>query len=877
MKKNYVGISIFILFLLIFSGSCSTTATSSSKQVTLKIDGLTDIVKIYQDKYGIYHIYAKNDDDLIFAQGYIEAKSRLFYMDMLRNVGKGNLGSMIGNIIPEIREVDRFMRELLYGLDGKSSLEKTLEKTPAPVKKELEQFAKGVNSFINQVRAGYESLPKMYSYYALGKDFLTDWSPEDTLAIGRLAQFALCGLRNPIWKINRALWEDVLPEDIKKDWIVTKVPTTTSIIFGKQSFSSKSSFSYSAIPFSSQELDTFKSNIQQIFDVLTLTKNVGSNNWVISGSISKSGNTILANDPHLPLLSPPIWQGFHLDSKKYGNGKIKMTGYVLSGIPALMIGFNEHLGWGVTMAGYDVSDVFLQKVYEKNGKYYAEKPGDDVEIKVAYTKYKVRVDDNTWENRVLPVYYIPNDSVLIMWKGKVDNPLYTPPTTGAVISFRWPGMDASREMETYYHLITASSVEDFNYAMSFFEVGAQNFVMANTNGDIAYNSHSMVPLRSSGARPWRLMNGYEDEGKWLGYLSDKIMEKAILVNPDRGYISTANNDIFGILEKEEPVSTFDPYFYTSKWPGFRAERIDNLLNEGKNEDKLDVEYIEKMHGDSLTLFGKFFAPFLVTAATARPDLVTQWKLEKAVNYIKNWSYHTYSGLSHGNTQYTKEQIPDSIATSLFEEWMRKLKEEIYSDECEYYKVPMPEVGLPCTAIKSMYHILNDSKQDVYSYSVTVGGSVLFDDILTPQVETKNYIILKSFKDAVEHMLKLQKTDNIDELRWGKVHKFLLIAPAYLDSRGPYPVDGDEFTVNPASPIGEGTYISSNGASVRLIVEFDKNGVVSAEGSLPGAADEDWHNGSDQFNRWWEVKYYPLLNDEDEIKKGMLKEIILDKK
>ncbi len=853
--KKIIVLFIMLSFFLI---ACSSNGTSGK---TVNIKGLNGKVKVYTDNWGIYHIYADNDYDLFFVQGYLEAKSRLFFMDFIRHLSDGSLGEILGDVVPLVKDLDRFMLETIYGPDGKSSFEKTYEKSSPEVKKELEAFSAGINAFINEVKNGKMPLPDGYKLYDLKANFIRYWTPYDTFAIGRFAQLALSSIRTITWKISRALWEDKLPENIKEDWIRWKVPTRTSILFGKQSFSPSAKY-YNKI--NDGDLLKFYSAFKAILDFMGIGEFYGSNNWVWSGNITKNGDVILANDPHLPLLTPPVWQGFYLDSKSHGNGKFRMMGYVLSGIPGIMIGFNENLAWGVTMTGYDVADVYQQQIYKGKDGYYVKKINGDIKLKSVTVPYKVRVDSNKWVERGMQIFYIPDDSVLIMWDDLATDPFAKPPTDGTAISFRWPGYDASFEMEAYYRLFTASTVNDFVNALNYFGVGAQNFIMGNRFGDIAYYPHALIPIRSPGSRPWRLMDGYDNEGEWIGYLPNSKIPK--LVDPKRGYISTANNDIFGVLHGksfEPPYLINGSYYYFSKWPGYRAERIDDLINIGKRKNELDVKYSMKMQQDVYSLLATQFVPDILEAADSHPDLLQEWESETGVNYeeavnlLRNWSYHIYSGVSYDGKKYNNQMRLDSAATSIFEAWFKFMKQVVYADEAKKYGVPLPETGLPCTYIKSLYYIMKFKKD-----------SPLFDNVFTPQVETRDYDILLALKDAVDKMLSLQKVKTINELRWGNVHKLTMFSADLPLTRMGIPTDGDDFTVDPGGQLSAdnvNNYLHLDGASVRMIVEFNSKGFVQAFGVLPGSSLENWRKGFDQLPMWLTGQYHPLIFNESKLK------------
>ena len=196
------------------------------------------------------------------------------------------------------------------------------------------------------------------------------------------------------------------------------------------------------------------------------------------------------------------------------------------------------------------------------------------------------------------------------------------------------------------------------------------------------------------------------------------------------------------------------------------------------------------------------------------------------------------------------------------------------DEVEYYGVPFPDADFPARQVLIILHILEDPPSTITSYNPAYGDSDLFDDVRTPQRETRDYMILKALKLAIDDAKNSFSTDRMESWNWSKIHRLLMINPLIPGSRGMYPTDGGEYTVNLASTtagfLNQPVFIQVAGPSMRMVVEMDKNN-VHAEASLPGANNADYRSDPDLFNYWWEYRYFtlPLNKPEDKYLKFVL--------
>ena len=848
MKKSLAILFFIGLFLIL--NSCGSTL--KEKQETIKIADLKSPIKIYEDNLGIYHIYGQDDGDVALAQGFIQAKTRLFFMEFIRRLSKGDLAYFFGDSIKEIKEVDIFAKTVQFNLKG-GMIYDTLSENLTPAMAYLsDEFCKGVNAYIKGIKEGKYPLPEEFKYYDIPPEGLENWDRTDIAAIGRLLQYFLSAALG-MGEVDINIWENKLPQNLIGDWIRFKPATPTTTMYGDVTTTENIPYHPQSItPIQSQLLTQLDTIIHTLKTMVGGSYRYGSNNWVISGKITKDGRTLLANDPHLPLFTPPIWEIFHLHS-----GGEDATGFAGPGLPGLLIGVTDHIAWGETVAGYDVADYYFEKISCEASSCFAMKGNQKVPVKMAVVPHKVRVDSGKWVDKPIIIYYIPGEEVILQWDQNGVETLFPSATTQYAIGFKWTGQNITNEFEAFSRYLKAKNVEEFSQAVTYFEIGAQNQVVIDREGNIGYFPHAMIPVRSSGSRPWKVMDGFNNEGKWIGYLPES--EIPYLVNPSRGFINTSNNDILGVLQNNDPA-TQQPYYYSTLDIGFRAKRVEELIMEGKEKNELDLNYMKKIQRDVKSLLAERTVKFIIQAAKNRPDLVSQWGLSAAIEKLKKWDFFLYSGIDHGSIKYDEKGKEDSVAASIFSIWWREFVTIVLGDEVEYYGVPFPDADFPARQALIILHILEDPPSTLTSYNPTYGDSDLFDDVRTPQRETRDYMILKALKLAIDDATNSFSTDRMESWNWGKIHRLIMINPFIPGSRGMYPTDGGEYTVNLASTtagfLNQPVFIQVAGPSMRMVVEMDKNG-VHAEASLPGANNADYRSGPDLFNYWWEYRYFTL--------------------
>src|SRR5262245_23490126 len=300
----------------------------------IKLAGLKEPVEILRDRWGVPHIYAKNADDLFFAQGFIAAQDRLFQFDMWRRIAVGELAEILG---PDAVEADTFARLLRYRGDMDAEW-----KSYSPDTKQIATaFTNGINAHIKQCG---KNLP--IEFEILGFE-PKPWRPEDIL--GRMSGIIMS--RNFNDEVVRARLIDKL--GLEK--VRMLMPTDTHRDFA---------------PAKELDLAGIDSRILKSYQTATKALNftpskTESNNWAVSGALSASGKPMLAADPHRAITLPSLRYLVHLNAPGWN-----VIGAGEPALPGVALGHNERIAWGITIVGTDQADIYVEETNPKNPNEY---------------------------------------------------------------------------------------------------------------------------------------------------------------------------------------------------------------------------------------------------------------------------------------------------------------------------------------------------------------------------------------------------------------------------------------------------------------------------------------------------------------------------
>lgn len=750
-KLKKILIVFLILLLSAFLGLfLEIKNTSDYGSIDGEFDQITEEVKVYRDEKGIPTIIANNLDDLFFAQGYEMARDRLWQMEFLRSVASGELAELIGE---SLVESDIYLRTLSmrYIADYKYSV------LPEDIRNILDQFALGVNEFIN---SHPHNLPLEFTLIG-GEPKL--WTSKDVLAIqGVMSRtLSISGLNRELYRLDLA---KAVGAEMALELFPIEYPDAAAYYLSQDASMQSRAYSSDAKMY---EIEDFLNSNGLGFDV-------GSNNWVVSGNKTSSGNPILANDPHLDLSTPSIWWQVQLVAPDY-----HVEGFSLPGTPGVVIGHNEYIAWGVTNTGTDAVDLFYFNTNDQDQYYYND---TWVDFEIDTLEIKVNGGETQFYDLKRTVY------------GPVLDPDLFGTPEGETYVMRWTLLEENPNeqiMRAVLDLNMAKNVDEIHEALRHWGVPGQNIVFSTIDGDIGYQYTGFIPIRKNDNYGVIPQNGSSNDYGWEGYIP--YDDHYFVVNPAKGYFHTANEQI-------DPRNDF--YITDSYAVGFRGMRISEVLDA---DSDITIEDIQALQDDTKTLYAnEMLDPFVLDAlkdAVFTEDVST---MEKAVVYLDEWT--------------DRRMDRDSIGATLFATFQIYFEEFTFADELNRNEIANYSryAGL---ATRGLRPILNDSTSDWY------------DDVTTTEVETGEDIAILALQATVK-FLSEEIGVNIDSWKYSKIHEVTFVhvmgdQTMGIFNEGKTPSDGSSYTVKSAGGTPNWTpdgpeFDQSFGSSMRFIAEVEAN-------------------------------------------------------
>ncbi len=680
---------------------------------TIPIEGLIDEVTIHYDQFLIPHIFAKNDMDLYKAQGYITAKHRLWQMEFQTHASAGRLSEIFG---VDALNYDREQRRKGMGYGADKTLEK-ITKDPE-IYSLLVAYRDGVNSYIDQLKT--ENLPVEYKLLDYAPE---PWTLKKTALLGMYMADMLSGgdgdleYTNLLRKIGKERFDLLMPDYF--DIVDPVIP--------KERDWSDWDVSKPEVPVGGFPLDTIE-------DVMSKPHaDNGSNNWVIGASKSYSGNPILANDPHLGLNLPSIWFAMQLATPEKNT-----FGVTLPGTLGIIIGFNNHISWGVTNAERDVRD-WYKITFKDSSKtqYYHNNTWKETSVRIENIKIKGK------ESYIDSVYYTHHGPVSYDHTFKGGSQL-------SGYALQWTGHVGSNIVRTFVELNEASNYEDYKNALKYYVAPAQNFIFSSTEGDIALWIQGKFPNKWKGQGKF-LMDGSNPEHDWQGFIPQQ--HNAHILNPEQGFLSSAN---------QHPVDQTYPYYvFNDGYETYRNRVINNFL---RSKSKFNIQDFKDLHNDNYNLKASELLPTMITLMDISE--LTDKELQ-IFNEVKSWDY--YNDI-------------DKLGPTIWEKWWRK----VYPLTWDEFYVEGEDLARPF-AYQTIYLLKNNPDME------------FIDIVETEKKETASDIFQLAFKEAAEDLSKWKEEHG--DYRWGKykatyLGHLLQGLPAF--SRFNLPIGGNSNIVNATS-------------------------------------------------------------------------------
>lgn len=555
---------------------------------TLRAPGLQQSVRVQRDRWGVAHIYAQNEHDLFFAQGFVVAQDRLFQMELWKRSGEGRLAEILG---PAFVQRDVNARLLRYRGDMDAEY-----KSYAPDTKEiLDAFTAGINAYIEETqKPGGSGLPLEFQLAGFKPE---PWKPEDCL--NRLAAYSMTG--NGVSELQHAQLVELVGAEKASELFefdpAVKLDPAPGVDFAGLSPKLLENLVGSDVPLHFPEAPV-----------------QGSNNWTVSGSLTATGKPLLANDPHRVIAEPSLRYIVHLVAPGWN-----VIGAGEPGLPGVAVGHNENIAWGFTIFGLDQQDLYLAQLNPANPEEYKTEHGWE-RMKVETETIPVR------GGAPVPVKLRFTRHGPVLWQD-----------AKRALTLRWVGAEPGTA--GYLGSLSvdrAKNWQQFEQSMARWKVPSENIVYADRDGNIGEHSTGLAPLRKTwtGLLPVPEDGGYE----WSGFVPNSELPHSY--NPASGFVASANHKM---------IPEDYPYAVGFQWaPPERFQRISEILSgAAKNARKLRLEDMEDLQNDVISLPARELLSLLKKAAGKTPSasakLLLDWDCAVAADSSAATLYEYWVG------------------------------------------------------------------------------------------------------------------------------------------------------------------------------------------------------------------------------------------
>jgi penicillin amidase len=531
----------------------------------IAVPGIKEPVEVLRDRWGVAHIYAKNADDLFFAQGFVAAQDRLFQIDLWRRIAVGETSELLGRAG---LDGDRIARLIKY----RGDMDAEWASYSPDARQIVTAFTRGINAYIDSIG---ERLPIEFQVL---KTRPKKWRPEDCL--GRMAGIVMT--RNFQSEVSRA--ELITAVGVEKARML--MPTDPVLAFA---------------PVPELDLTGIGKSVLAGYTAATrsmpLRPGDGSNNWVVDGTLSTSGKPLLASDPHRALGLPSLRYLVHLHAPGWN-----VIGSGEPALPGVAIGHNDRVAWGFTIVGTDQADLYVERTDSQDPTRY--KVGDNWEpMNIVREKVAVRGEAQPVELELRFTRHGP-----VIHEDTARHRAYALKWVGAE-----PGAAAYLGSLAFDR---AASAHDFAKALSAWKSPSENMVFADIDGHIGWVAAGLAPIRRGwdGLLP---VPGDSGQYEWRGFRPLEQLPHAF--DPAAHFLHTANHNT---LRPDDP----DPIAF--EWaPRFRADRIQQRLQAKPKFDLKEFQSIQyddtSLPGLALV---KLLKSGAIRDAELQPyiDLLTNW-------------------------------------------------------------------------------------------------------------------------------------------------------------------------------------------------------------------------------------------------------------
>ncbi len=838
VRHTTCAVSLLLTLSFVAAGCSSMVArhfqdTVDSPSGTLVLPELTETVTVRRDSYGIPFVEAKSMPDLAVAMGYVHASDRFTQMAGFRLMAQGRLSEMAG---PPMLDLDIYMRTLGLARTADIMLKGISPQNMAL----LERYCSGVNAWLEQHR---DRLPPDLALAGYAPE---PWKPADTALIFCLVNLAL----------SFNLFEETATLTVmqalgphKTAWLLPIYPDEP-VPAGETG--KLDGIDLAGVSGSLSHVGT----TQTLLCSLGLGGFAASNNWAIAKARTAGSASIFANDTHLMLSLPSMWNMLHARC-----GTFDAAGVTLAGAPVIVAGYNGHIAWGMTMVMADNQDLFLEQMKVTNGRVHYLYKGRWLPVAERSETIQVRGGDPV----VITVRETLHGTLLNDAIGSDPRNIFQPGPlkTAYGIALKWASLSENdRTFDSFFALNTARSLDEAFPIMKEIRSIALNMVCADRD-NIGWQVTGNFPVRTAG-RGLVPSPGWTGEYDWQGLLDPSVLPWSR--NPAEGFIGTANH---------RTVGRDYPHVLSSSW--FWPERAERIAQMALATDKHTLKSTMGMQLDTRSTF----VPKLQEVFAER-DLAQGIEQEIASWGDAGMRARARLGLSMLG-EFDGDMSSESGNAALLGALLHCMTRNVFLDELG------PEDS---RAFKAFLLINNESYNATCDHILVRGDeSPFWDDTGTTPKETKAVILARSLADAVLFMESRQGKDH-QTWSWGGLHTYMweteaskmsphmgFIAKSAMGvlkpyfNRGPYPAPGDYFTLNVAGYMMGRDFDTWLIPAMRIIVDFSLDEPMYGVNSSGQSDNPSSPHYDDGIMAWRMGKYISFPFGEDAIK-AQYKDVML---
>ncbi|MEX6503167.1 penicillin acylase family protein [Pseudomonas zhanjiangensis] len=785
------------------------SASVAPDQGTVRLKGLAQSATVRRNALGMPLIETSTFHDALFTLGYVHASDRLSQMVGMRLMADGRLAEMVG---PGVLDLDRFMR----AVNLRQSAE-TLYRDASPrLRRFFEVYARGVNAYLFRYR---DKLPMDLAESGYRPPY---WKPEDSVLVFCLMNFGLAvNLQEEIAALT-------LTQQVGSDKLAWLLPT-----YPDEPLPFDEAAKLNGLQLKGQipGLAAVGRAAGQVADAQMLGV-AASNNWAIAPPHSRSGKSLLANDTHLPLSIPSMWNFVQIRSPKY-----QAAGVSIAGVPAVVAGFNGKLGWGMTMVMGDNQDLFLEKIRRQGDRLYYLADGQWLAAQERHETFFIKGQRPVRE-RIFATRHGPLLNSVLGERKHPLQPLQL--SSGYGLALKTTQFEADKTLDAFFDLSRAQTVEQAFDAAREIRATPLNILFADAQ-HIGWQVTGRFPNRRDGLGLLP-SPGWDGQYDWDGF-ADPMLHPYDQ-DPPQGWLGTANQRS---VPRGYGMQLSNSWYYPE-----RAERIAELAGSGKH----DTQSMIAMQYDQRSPFVAKLQVMLSAPGMAEP-------LKQAIEALAPPQRARAREALDRLLAFDGRLAAASADAALYGAFLHESARQTFLDELG------PDTSPAWQALVDAAKLSYSAQAD---HLLGREDSPFWDDLGTPQTEDKPAILARSLAGAVS-LLETRLGSDRSAWQWGRLHSYswtsetTRLAPYmsasqraainslhdYLD-RGPYPAGGDHSTLNvSAYPWGQNfdTWLVP---AMRIIVDFGREEPLIGLNSSGQSGNPASDHYADGIEAWLKGRY-----------------------